>query len=285
MPSSHFPSSIPPRPTSALPPKGPPWDNPIGEAPFAFVDLEMTGLDAAHHRVIEVCVERVRGDDIVDRLVSLVRPGADASGNEGIHGIESAMLMSAPTFAEIASRILEILEGAIFVAHAAPYDLAFLRAEFARLGISFERSWYIDTLTLSRRAFALPSHSLDALCAHFGLSRPIAHRAEPDVQALREVFRHCKEALSPATARDLWEVRVGERIARAVILAHCEDAVTSARPVHVVYRPRRKMPEAFDMVVTRVITGLDPPRVIGYQLPGRGRIDLRADRILSVEPK
>jgi len=37
------------------------------------------------------------------------------------------------------------------------------------------------------------------------------------------------------------------------------------------------------MVVTAIELDLDPPRVIGYQLPGRGRRELRADRILRIE--
>lgn len=38
------------------------------------------------------------------------------------------------------------------------------------------------------------------------------------------------------------------------------------------------------MVLVEIVAGLDPPRVIGYQLPGRGRRELRADRILRIEP-
>jgi DNA polymerase-3 subunit epsilon len=38
------------------------------------------------------------------------------------------------------------------------------------------------------------------------------------------------------------------------------------------------------MVLTLVRSDLDPPRVMGYQLPGRGRRELRADRILRVDP-
>ena len=38
------------------------------------------------------------------------------------------------------------------------------------------------------------------------------------------------------------------------------------------------------MVFTELRTDLDPPRVIGYQLPGRGRRELRTDRILTVSP-
>ena len=40
--------------TKTGPPAGEPWDLPLAEAPLAFVDLEMTGLDASKDRVVEV---------------------------------------------------------------------------------------------------------------------------------------------------------------------------------------------------------------------------------------
>ena len=48
------------------------------------------------------------------------------------------------------------------------------------------------------------------------------------------------------------------------------------------YRPSHKAPRSFDAIVSQVRTDLDPPRVLGYSLPGRGRFDLRADRILAI---
>jgi DNA polymerase-3 subunit epsilon len=50
------------------------------------------------------------------------------------------------------------------------------------------------------------------------------------------------------------------------------------------YRPSKKPRQVLKMVVTLVRTDLDPPRVIGYLLPGRGRRELRADRILRCDP-
>ena len=45
-----------------------------------------------------------------------------------------------------------------------------------------------------------------------------------------------------------------------------------------------RAPETMTMVLTEVRRDLDLPRVMGYQLPGRGRRELRADRILRVAP-
>jgi DNA polymerase-3 subunit epsilon len=266
------------------PPPGPPWDLPVPEAPLAFVDLEMTGLDPTIDHVVEVCIERWRGDEKEDALESLVRPPSRAGGNAHVHGIDEAAVAAAPTFDEIADEILRILNGAIFVAHAAEYDAMFLIAEMNRVGRVLTIEHFIDTLILSRRSFALTSHSLSSVSAHLGITRVRAHRAGDDVRALRGVFAGCVKALSPVSARDLWEVRIAERRARAAILSACEAAAEHKAPVDIVYRPTRKGAQKITMVVTEVQAVLDPPRVLGYLLPGRGRRELRADRILRVEP-
>ena len=117
-----------------------------------------------------------------------------------------------------------------------------------------------------------------------GSTRGRAHRADSDVAALRAVFARCVAVLAPVSVRDLWEVRIAERKAREAILVACDAAVEHAAPVVLVYRAARRAPETMTMVLTEVRRDLDLPRVMGYQLPGRGRRELRADRILRVEP-
>lgn len=281
---------------TTAPPQGAPWDLPLAEAPLAFVDLEMTGLDPAKDRVVELCIERVRGGVVEDRLHTLVRPetlpvsegpaaerGPDSVGNAHVHGIFAEALAGAPTFAELAARVRVLFDGAILVAHGASWDVAFLEAEMSRAGAPMPLPFYIDTLNLSRRTFVLKKHSLDALREHFGIDKARAHRADADVAALRVVWEKCVATLEPKTPRDVWEVRIAERKARDQILAECNEAVAAGVPVTVVYRPRARAPEPMEMVLVEIVTGLDPPRVIGYQLPGRGRRELRADRILRIE--
>lgn len=270
------------------PPPGPPWDTPLAEAPLAFIDLEMTGLDAKRDRVLEVCIERVHGGlspaaEPAAKLSTLVRPDGGELGNVHVHGIDRAAIAEAPAFADIADRVLELLDGAILVAHGASWDVAFVEAELARAGRPYAVRWYLDTLNLSRRAFGLARHSLTALRAHFELTTGPAHRADADVHALREVFARCAEALEPTTPRDLWEVRIAERRVREHVLAQCREALASGKETVIVYRARSRPAEPLRMVVTGIELGLDPPRVIGYQLPGRGRRELRADRILRIE--
>ncbi|WP_394835183.1 3'-5' exonuclease [Pendulispora rubella] len=272
------------------PPPGPPWDLPPQEVPWAFVDLEMTGLNPSRDRVLEICIERVRGIDADSEpegvLETLVLPSDFTPGNVHIHGIDAEALAGAPSFDAIAERAIELLDGAVVVAHAAEWDVAFLEMELERAGRPSPVSLMhpVDTLILARRALALQSYSLKNLAVSLGIDHGQAHRAGPDVRAMRRVFEKCVAELAPVSARDLWEVRVAARRARSAIVAACEEAVLHENTVLLTYRPSRRKPEPLLMVLTEIRADLDPPRVIGYQLPGRGRRELRADRILRIDP-
>ncbi len=269
----------------AEPPPGGAWELPLGEAPLAFVDLEMTGLDPTKDRVIEVCVERVVGGEVVGRLETLVRfEGPPTTWDPSVHGIAPEAVASAPTFASVADRVLALLDGAVLVAHGAIWDVRFLEAELARAGRERKLPCFLDTLVLSRRVFAFPSHSLAFLAKELRAPVGRAHRAGDDVCTLRFVFERLVAALQPQSARDLWHTVVESRRARPVILGMLEDARVSALPIRVRYRPSGKKPVELVFVVTKLASDLDPPRAIGYLLPGRGRRELRTDRILTVEP-
>ncbi|HXN33892.1 MAG TPA: 3'-5' exonuclease [Polyangiaceae bacterium] len=266
------------------PPPGPPWDLRVERAPLAFVDLEMTGLDLACDRVVEVCIERIVGGQRVASLCTLINPGERMGGAKHVHGLDSAELAGAPPFSSVAPAVVSMLTGAVFVAHAAKWDASFLVAECARAGVDLRVAHWLDTLVLARRAFAFHSYSLGALCGELGIDRGQAHRAESDVRATRVLFDRCVAILAPVSPRDLWEVRVGERRARQAVVDACSAAVKGGLPVMITYRAARRPPEPLSMVLLEVRSDLDPPRVVGYQLPGRGRRQLRADRILRIEP-
>jgi DNA polymerase-3 subunit epsilon len=256
----------------------------LERAPLAFVDLEMTGLDAERDRIVEICIERTVGGNPAAFLCALVHPGERAGGASQVHGLDSVALSGAPPFPSIAPRVVEMLDGAILVAHGAHWDVRFLLAECVRAGVELRLEHWLDTLVLARRAFAFQGFSLGSLCASLGIERGRAHRAESDVRAMRALFDRCVAELAPVTPRDLWEVRVGERRARQAIVDACVGAAKHGVPVLVTYRAARRAAEPLSMVLLEVRYDLDPPRVVGYQLPGRGRRQLRADRILRIEP-
>lgn len=266
------------------PPPGPPWDLPVEQAPFVFLDFEMTGLSLERDRVIEVSALRVEGGSETGLFTSLVRPACGTFGNEHVHKISRKDLENAPIFADVGAPLLAIFEGAVLVAHGADWDVKFLAKELQRASMPAMALFYIDTLTLARRAFPGRSHALATLAEELELPQRPAHRAEADVRALAALWPHLISTLRPTTPRDLWHVRVGERRARPEIIAAAQLAMESATPVRVRHRPSRRPVEEKTIMVTGVRSDLDPPRVLGYSVASRGRLELRADRILAIEP-
>ncbi|HEX4152033.1 MAG TPA: exonuclease domain-containing protein [Steroidobacteraceae bacterium] len=172
-----------------------------GELPrdLVFVDLETTGGNAAHHRITEIGIVRVRDDAVVEEWSTLVNPECVIpSYIESFTGITNEMVEGAPRFAEISGLVLEKLRtpadaasgeaSPVFAAHNARFDYSFLRAEFRRAGIPFSAP-VLCTVKLSRRLFPEhPRHSLDAVMERHGLSCSARHRALGDARVLSDFW-------------------------------------------------------------------------------------------------
>ena len=156
---------------------------------LAFVYLETTGGNPAHHRVTEVGIVRLAGGAVVEEWSSLVNPECRIPAYiEAFTGITNDMVAGAPRFADIAELVRGKLRSAVFVAHNARFDYSFLKAEFRRLGIPFSAQ-VMCTVKLSRRLFPEhPRHSLDAVMARHGLTCTARHRALGDARVLRDFW-------------------------------------------------------------------------------------------------
>jgi DNA polymerase-3 subunit epsilon len=158
---------------------------PLDETIFAIFDVETTGLSPAYgHRICEVGCLRVRNGAELDRFESLVNPRRPISpGAFRVNRITAEMLRDAPAFGQVAGRLLRAIEGAVLVAHNAPFDLSFLAAELEIARLPLPGSPVIDTLTLTRRVYNLARNSLSAVVAALDVEIGPTHRAMGDVQA------------------------------------------------------------------------------------------------------
>ena len=150
--------------------------------PFAIVDVETTGCDPTHDRVIEIAVIRADG---TGEFSSLVKPGCTLPPFiTGLTGITTEDLADAPPFEEIASEIADLLEGTVFVAHNARFDYAFVRNEFRRIGISFSAPT-LCTVRLSRKLYPKHrKHNLESIIERHGIAVNQRHRALDDARAV-----------------------------------------------------------------------------------------------------
>lgn len=108
-----------------------------------------------------------------------------------VHGLSDEFLSDKPRFHEIVEDFLAFIEDATLIAHNASFDIAFLNAEFIRLGhppIAPER--VIDTLMLARRKHPAGPNSLDALCSRYGIdtTKRTVHGGLVDSELLAEVY-------------------------------------------------------------------------------------------------
>src|SRR5579863_2026861 len=160
------------------------------------LDTETTGLNArTGDRIIEIgCVELVNRRLTGNNLHFYINPERDSDpGALAVHGLTTEFLSDKPKFADVADQLRDFLEGAELIIHNAPFDLGFLDAEFALLGLQpFTQtcSEVIDTLVRAKSMFPGKRNSLDALCDRFGISNAhrTLHGALLDSELLAEVY-------------------------------------------------------------------------------------------------
>ncbi|MBB93300.1 MAG: exonuclease [Rhodobacteraceae bacterium] len=184
-------------------------DVPLDKLTFVVFDTETTGLSPRDgDRIVQIAGIRivngkVRGAEVFDTLVDPERPIPAASTL--VHGITEDMVTGADTITTAGQRFHDFCEGAVLVAHNAPFDMAFLKAQEPRIGRAFDHP-VLCTVLLSAVLFD-PSadHSLDGLTARLGIEIPheARHTALGDALATADVFAHLIGLLDQAGIRTL----------------------------------------------------------------------------------
>lgn len=161
---------------------------------YCFVDVETTGGIPSQDRVIEVGIVRVEGLKEVARYSTLIDPQVLLPHEITlITGITGKDLVGAPKFRDVENDILELMEGAIFVAHNAQFDYSFLKHEFRRVGKKMDLP-SLCTVKLARRLYpTLPRHNLDTIISFLGVDVLNRHRALDDALVLHTFFERVNQ--------------------------------------------------------------------------------------------
>lgn len=188
---------------------------------FAVLDFETTGLfPGGHDRVVELAVVHVSpSGEIQGEWETLVNPQRDL-GKQSIHRIRAADILDAPTFAQLAPQLVELLSGRVLVAHNASFDSSFLDGEFERIGYGPGTPVAVMcTMRLAADIIPGAGRSLADCCAHFEIDTTGAHQAGVDARAtahlLGEYIRATPNeplwANAVASARTAWSPILTER--------------------------------------------------------------------------
>lgn len=180
---------------------------PLSVLPLTFFDVETTGLAPGQgHRVCEIGLRRVRGSRVEIEYTTLIDPQRSLDpGAFAVNGISPEMLRGTPRFAQVANRIMAVMNNSVLIAHNAPFDMAFLAKELELLGQPLPLNPVLDTLVLAQRLLRCVSYSLSALARTLQLRTP-THRAMQDVDTLHQLFRHLQGKMAELHITTLEEV-------------------------------------------------------------------------------
>ena len=110
--------------------------------PLVFFDLETTGINITHDRIVEISFLKVHPngkEEIKSRRINPeipIPPQATA-----IHGITDDDVKDCPTFKQVARSLADQLEGCDLAGfNSSRFDVPMLAEEFLRAGVDFDMS-------------------------------------------------------------------------------------------------------------------------------------------------
>lgn len=172
---------------------------------YAVFDCETTGTDPERDEIVSLALVLLDpdGNETV-RFGSLIRPSCPIPEEaSAIHGIRDADVADAPTFAELAGKLLELLDGRVFVAHNASFDLPMLASALRTTGVEYHPPAVACTLDAFRLLEPLAQeYRLEAICARHGVQLAGAHDAMHDAKATAALVKVLLgRDLAPESAR------------------------------------------------------------------------------------
>ncbi|WP_207630148.1 3'-5' exonuclease [Paracoccus xiamenensis] len=182
----------------ALARQGMPDMRPLSALTCVVFDTETTGLSLSD-RIVQIAGLRIAGGRLTgEQFDTLVHPGmAIPPASTAIHHVTDAMVEDAPDMTTALRGFHHFSEGAVLIAHNAPFDMGLLRAAEGETGLHFPNR-VMDTVLLSAMIWGQSAtHSLDAICARLGISIPdhLRHTAMGDAEATAQAFLRMLPAL------------------------------------------------------------------------------------------
>lgn len=159
--------------------------------PLVFFDLETTGVDILHDRIVEISIIKVmpgRGEVEKTRRVNPEMHIPEAA--TAVHGITDEDVASEPTFRQIAKSLAAEMTGCDIAGfNSNRFDVPMLDQEFQRAGVKFDfsKSRFIDVQTIFHKKE--PRTLVAAHRFYCGGDFPNAHNAGADTRATYEVLK------------------------------------------------------------------------------------------------
>jgi DNA polymerase III subunit epsilon len=189
---------------------------PLIDTTFVVLDLETTGLSPARDRITEVGAVKVRGGEVLGELATFVDPQRPIpAAISALTGITDHLVRDAPPIEDVLDVLLDFLDGAVFVAHNASFDVGFVRAAVTRCGFGDFTPTVVDTARLARRLLRdeVRDVRLATLARHLRARTTPSHRALTDARATVDVLHGLLERAGSMGATTLPDLQALTRVA------------------------------------------------------------------------
>jgi len=180
--------------------------------PLCFFDLETTGTNISHDRIIEIAVIKMMPNGDIIRKSNVLNPTIPIPPESAaIHGIRDEDVIGKPTFKEVAKEYARFFEGADLAGfNILKFDVPMLVEEFLRNGVEFDygRKKIVD----SQKIFHLMEKRTLSAAYQFYVKKEIenSHTAEADTEASMEVLLAQVERYMDMEVTDTLNKKIGE---------------------------------------------------------------------------
>jgi len=166
----------------------------LARAPL-YLDTETTGL-GPDAEIVEIAIVDTEGRPLVN---TLVRPQGEVPPDASrVHGLTTAMLQSAPTWAQLWPQIQAVMAGRLVLMYNADYDVRLMRQTTERYGLAFDipgvefgdlLMLYSEFKGVRGQNGSLRRWRLEQAGRELQIPLPNSHRALDDTLLTREVHR------------------------------------------------------------------------------------------------
>lgn len=192
-------------------------NEPVSSMRFAVVDTETTGLSPATDRLLQIGVVVVRGDGTIEHQFAthikrhFFKPGR--LGAHHVHGITRGDLHRGIPPEAALQALQVLLQGAVFTAHNAAFDLEFLRAEATLANFALQIPSPICTLKMSQALDpqSTKSHKLSEIAKRYNLVNGHQHDALADALVTAAVLPRLLSELQITTGDQLARFTVPDK--------------------------------------------------------------------------
>ena len=158
--------------------------------PLAFLDLESTGTNIVHDRIVEIAIVKLLPSGEQHRFHKKINPGIPIPLEASkLHGINNQDVEGSPTFKQVAKDILQFLQGCDLAGfNVINFDIPLLVESFLRvnLDLALDKRKVLD----AQRIFHLMEKRNLTAAVQFYCDKPLenAHSAMHDTLATVEVL-------------------------------------------------------------------------------------------------